>query len=264
MVNSDKGITNFHVSSDIIIDASMAALARGGGKMWNKDGNEEDAVCVIPDRTYARFYDAIVEDMQANGAIDPTTFGSVPNVGLMAQKAQEYGSHDKTFQMSEAGKVIVEDENGNALLEQTVAEGDIFRMCQTKDAPIRDWVKLAVNRSRLSNTPAIFWLDKDRSHDAELLKKVNVYLEEHDTEGLDIRIMDLKDAVAETLRRAREGKDTISVSGNVLRDYITDMFPILELGTSAKMLSIVPLMNGGGSIRNWCRRFGTEARSAVC
>ena len=246
MVNSDKGITNFHVSSDVIIDASMAALARGGGKMWNKDGNEEDAVCVIPDRTYARFYDAIVEDMQANGAIDPTTFGSVPNVGLMAQKAQEYGSHDKTFQMSEAGRVVVEDQNGNTLLEQSVAEGDIFRMCQTKDAPIRDWVKLAVNRSRLSNTPAIFWLDKDRSHDAELLKKVNVYLEEHDTEGLDIRIMDLKDAVAETLRRAREGKDTISVSGNVLRDYITDMFPILELGTSAKMLSIVPLMNGGG------------------
>ncbi len=246
MVNSDKGITNFHVSSDIIIDASMAALVRNGGIMWNKDGDEEDTVCIIPDRTYAVFYEAIIEDMKQNGAIDPTSFGSVPNVGLMAQKAEEYGSHDKTFQMSEAGTVKVEDEHGNILLEQKVQEGDIFRMSQTKDDPIKDWVKLAVNRARLSETPAIFWLDKERAHDREIIKKVEEYLNEHDTEGLDIRIMNVKDAVLETLKRAREGKDTIAVSGNVLRDYITDMFPILELGTSAKMLSIVPLMNGGG------------------
>ncbi len=246
MVNSDKGITNFHVSSDVIVDASMAALVRGGGKMWNKQGNEEDAVCMIPDRTYAGFYAAIIDDVKKNGAIDPKTFGSVPNVGLMAQKAEEYGSHDKTFQISGDGTVKVEDENGKVLLEQSVGRGDIFRMCQTKDAPIRDWVKLAVNRARLSDTPAIFWLDKDRAHDAQIIKKVEEYLKDHDLTGLDIRIMDLKDAVLETLKRAREGKDTISVSGNVLRDYLTDMFPILELGTSAKMLSIVPLMNGGG------------------
>src|SRR5688572_16389401 len=246
MVNSDNGITNFHVSSDVIIDASMAALVRGGGKMWNKDGKEEDTVCIIPDRTYAGFYDAVIEDMKKNGAIEPTTFGSVPNVGLMAQKAEEYGSHDKTFQLSDVGTVRVEDENGNVLLEQNVQPGDIFRMCQTKDAAIRDWVKLAVNRARLSTTPAIFWLDKGRAHDSQIIKKVEKYLAEHDTTGLDIRIMDVKDAMTETLKRAREGKDTISVSGNVLRDYLTDMFPILELGTSAKMLSIVPLMNGGG------------------
>ncbi len=246
MVNSDKGITNFHVSSDVIVDASMASLVRGGGKMWNADGNEEDTVCMIPDRTYAGFYAAIIDDMKQNGAIDPKTFGSVPNVGLMAQKAEEYGSHDKTFQMSAEGTVKVEDENGNVLLEQSVQNGDIFRACQTKDAPIRDWVKLAVTRARLSTTPAIFWLDKDRAHDAQIIKKVEEYLKDHDLTGLDIRIMDVKDAVAETLKRAREGKDTISVSGNVLRDYLTDMFPILELGTSAKMLSIVPLMNGGG------------------
>ncbi len=246
MVNSDKGITNFHVSSDVIVDASMASLVRGGGKMWNKDGKEEDTVCMIPDRTYAGFYDAIIQDMKQNGAIDPRTFGSVPNVGLMAQKAEEYGSHDKTFQISGEGSVKVEDENGNVLLEQKVQNGDIFRACQTKDAPIRDWVKLAVNRARLSDTPAIFWLDKDRAHDSQIIKKVEEYLKDHDLTGLDIRIMDLKDAVLETLKRAREGKDTISVSGNVLRDYLTDMFPILELGTSAKMLSIVPLMNGGG------------------
>jgi isocitrate dehydrogenase len=246
MVNSDKGITNFHVSSDVIVDASMAALVRGGGIMWNKDSEEEDTVCIIPDRTYAGFYDAIIQDMKQNGAVDPKTFGSVPNVGLMAQKAEEYGSHDKTFQISGEGTVKVEDENGNVLLEQKVENGDIFRMCQTKDDPIKDWVKLAVNRARLSDTPAIFWLDKDRAHDAQIIKKVERYLQDHDTEGLDIRIMDVKDAVLETLKRAREGKDTISVSGNVLRDYITDMFPILELGTSAKMLSIVPLMNGGG------------------
>ncbi|HEX8637644.1 MAG TPA: NADP-dependent isocitrate dehydrogenase [Pyrinomonadaceae bacterium] len=246
MVNSDKGITNFHVSSDVIIDASMAALVRGGGKMWNKDGKEEDTVCIIPDRTYAGFYDAIIQDMKRNGAIDPKTFGSVPNVGLMAQKAEEYGSHDKTFQISGEGTVKVEDENGNVLLEQKVQNSDIFRMCQTKDAAIRDWVKLAVNRAKLSDTPAIFWLDKNRAHDREIIKKVEKYLQNYDLTGLDIRIMDVKDAMLETLKRAREGKDTISVSGNVLRDYLTDMFPILELGTSAKMLSIVPLMNGGG------------------
>lgn len=246
MVNSDKGITNFHVSSDVIVDASMAALVRGGGKMWNKDGKEEDTVCIIPDRTYAGFYDAIIQDMKKNGAIDPKTFGSVPNVGLMAQKAEEYGSHDKTFQISEAGTVKVEDENGNILLEQNVQNGDIFRACQTKDAPIQDWVKLAVNRAKLSDTPAIFWLDKGRAHDSQIIKKVEKYLADYDLTGLDIRIMDVKDAMTETLKRAREGKDTISVSGNVLRDYLTDMFPILELGTSAKMLSIVPLMNGGG------------------
>ena len=246
MVNSDKGITNFHVSSDVIVDASMAALVRGGGKMWNTEGTEEDTVCMIPDRTYAGFYDAIIDDMKKNGAIDPKTFGSVPNVGLMAQKAEEYGSHDKTFQISGAGTVKVEDENGNVLLEQKVQNGDIFRMCQTKDAPIQDWVKLAVNRAKLSDTPAIFWLDKGRAHDSQIIKKVEKYLQDHDTNGLDIRIMDVKDAMLETLKRAREGKDTISVSGNVLRDYLTDMFPILELGTSAKMLSIVPLMNGGG------------------
>ncbi|HEY0462186.1 MAG TPA: NADP-dependent isocitrate dehydrogenase, partial [Pyrinomonadaceae bacterium] len=246
MVNSDKGITNFHVSSDVIVDASMAALVRGGGKMWNKDGKEEDTVCIIPDRTYAGFYDAIIQDMKRSGAIDPKTFGSVPNVGLMAQKAEEYGSHDKTFQISGEGTVKVEDENGNVLLSQPVQTGDIFRMCQTKDAPIQDWVKLAVNRAKLSDTPAIFWLDKDRAHDAQIIKKVEKYLQNYDLTGLDIRIMDVEDAMLETLKRARTGKDTISVSGNVLRDYLTDMFPILELGTSAKMLSIVPLMNGGG------------------
>jgi isocitrate dehydrogenase len=246
MVNSDKGITNFHVSSDVIVDASMAALVRGGGKMWNSDGKEEDTLCMIPDRTYAGFYDAVIQDMKANGAIDPRTFGSVPNVGLMAKQAEEYGSHDKTFQISGEGTVKVEDENGNVLLEQSVQNGDIFRMCQAKDAPVQDWVKLAVNRARLSETPAIFWLDKNRAHDSEIIKKVETYLADHDTTGLDIRIMDLPDATLETLKRARAGKDTISVTGNVLRDYLTDMFPILELGTSAKMLSIVPLMSGGG------------------
>ncbi|WP_304344854.1 NADP-dependent isocitrate dehydrogenase [Chryseobacterium koreense] len=246
MVNSDQGITNFHVSSDVIVDASMAALVRGGGKMWNKEGKEEDTVCIIPDRTYAGFYEAVVDDMKKNGAIDPRTFGSVPNVGLMAQKAEEYGSHDKTFQLSAEGTVKVENENGETLLQQKVEKDDIFRMCQVKDAPIQDWVKLAVNRAKLSDTPAIFWLDKGRAHDAQIIKKVEKYLKDYDLTGLDIRIMDVKDATLETLKRAREGKDTISVSGNVLRDYLTDMFPILELGTSAKMLSIVPLMNGGG------------------
>jgi isocitrate dehydrogenase len=246
MVNSDKGITNFHVPSDVIVDASMAALARSGGKMWNTEGKEEDTICIIPDRSYAGFYQAVIDDMIKNGALDPKTMGSVPNVGLMAQKAEEYGSHDKTFQLNSNGVVKVEDENGNVLLQQKVEAGDIFRMCQTKDAPIQDWVKLAVNRARLSDTPAIFWLDKDRAHDQQIIQKVTTYLNEYDTNGLDIRIMDVKDAMTETLKRIREGKDTISVSGNVLRDYLTDLFPILELGTSAKMLSIVPLMNGGG------------------
>ncbi|MBQ0152071.1 MAG: NADP-dependent isocitrate dehydrogenase [Chryseobacterium sp.] len=246
MVNSDKGITNFHVPSDIIVDASMAALVRGGGKMWNKEGNEEDTICIIPDRSYAGFYQSVINDMKANGALDPTTMGSVPNVGLMAQKAEEYGSHDKTFQMTADGTVEVQDEAGNVLLSQKVEASDIFRMCQTKDAPIQDWVKLAVNRARLSDTPAIFWLDQARAHDREIIKKVEKYLADYDTTGLDIRILDVMDAMTETLKRAREGKDTISVSGNVLRDYLTDLFPILELGTSAKMLSIVPLMNGGG------------------
>ncbi|MCO7353965.1 NADP-dependent isocitrate dehydrogenase [Riemerella anatipestifer] len=246
MVNSDKGITNFHVPSDVIVDASMAALVRGGGKMWNKDGQEEDTLAIIPDRSYAGFYQAVIDDMKANGKLDPTTMGSVPNVGLMAKKAEEYGSHDKTFQMEAEGTVKVLNENNEVLLEQKVEMGDIFRMCQTKDAPIQDWVKLAVNRSRLSDTPAIFWLDKGRAHDREVIKKVEQYLKNYDTQGLDIKILDVKDAMSETLKRAREGKDTISVSGNVLRDYLTDLFPILELGTSAKMLSIVPLMNGGG------------------
>lgn len=246
MVNSDQGITNFHVPSDVIVDASMAALVRSGGKMWDKDGQQEDTIAIIPDRTYAGFYAAIIEDMKKNGAIDPSSFGSVPNVGLMAQKAEEYGSHDKTFQVKSDGVVKVEDENGHVLLEQKVEADDIFRMCQVKDAPIQDWVKLAVNRARLSDTPAIFWLDKDRAHDAQVIKKVEKYLLNHDLSGLDIRIMGVKEAMLETLKRARQGKDTISVSGNVLRDYLTDMFPILELGTSAKMLSIVPLMNGGG------------------
>lgn len=246
MVNSDKGITNFHVSSDIIVDASMAALARNGGKMWNTEGKEEDTITVIPDRSYAGFYSAVIDDMKKYGALDPRTMGSVPNVGLMAQKAEEYGSHDKTFQLAAAGTVKVENENGTTLLSQKVESGDIFRMCQTKDAPIQDWVKLAVNRARLSDTPALFWLDKGRAHDREIIKKVEKYLKNYDTTGLDIRILDVKDAMKETLKRIREGKDTISVSGNVLRDYLTDLFPILELGTSAKMLSIVPLMNGGG------------------
>lgn len=246
MVNSDKGITNFHVPSDIIVDASMAALIRNGGKMWDKAGAEEDTVAIIPDRSYAGFYQAAIDDMKKNGALDPKTMGSVPNVGLMAQKAEEYGSHDKTFQAEADGTIKVLDENGNTLLEQKVEKFDIFRMCQTKDAPIQDWVKLAVNRARLSDTPAIFWLDKARAHDREMIKKVEKYLADHDTTGLDIKILDVKDAMTETLERAREGKDTISVSGNVLRDYLTDLFPILELGTSAKMLSIVPLMNGGG------------------
>lgn len=246
MVNSDKGITNFHVSSDVIVDASMAALIRGGGKMWNAEGKEEDTVAMIPDRCYAGFYQAAIEDMKKNGPLDPRTMGSVPNVGLMAQKAEEYGSHDKTFQLSADGTVKVSDADGNVFMEQPVQAGDVFRMCQAKDAPIQDWVKLAVNRARLSDTPAVFWLDDKRAHDREMIKKVEKYLKDYDTTGLDIRIMNIEDAMTFTLERIRKGLDTISVSGNVLRDYLTDLFPILELGTSAKMLSIVPLMNGGG------------------
>ncbi|WP_460122876.1 NADP-dependent isocitrate dehydrogenase [Pseudomonas sp. S2_C03] len=246
MVNSDKGITNLHVPSDVIVDASMPAMIRDSGKMWGTDGQLHDTKAVIPDRCYATIYQAVIEDCKANGAFDPTTMGSVPNVGLMAKKAEEYGSHDKTFQIKSNGVVRVTDSNGTLLLEQSVEAGDIFRMCQTKDAPIQDWVKLAVNRARASSTPAIFWLDPMRAHDGVVIEKVQAYLKDHDTAGLDIQIMAPVDAMKYTLQRTREGKDTISVTGNVLRDYLTDLFPIMELGTSAKMLSIVPLMNGGG------------------
>ncbi|EJM11961.1 isocitrate dehydrogenase, NADP-dependent, monomeric type, partial [Pseudomonas sp. GM18] len=246
MVNSDKGITNLHVPSDVIVDASMPAMIRDSGKMWGTDGQLHDTKAVIPDRCYATIYQAVIEDCKANGAFDPTTMGSVPNVGLMAKKAEEYGSHDKTFQIKANGVVRVTDSKGTLLLEQSVESGDIFRMCQTKDAPIQDWVKLAVNRARASSTPAIFWLDPMRAHDGVVIEKVQAYLKDHDTSGLDIRIMSPVEAMKFTLERTREGKDTISVTGNVLRDYLTDLFPIMELGTSAKMLSIVPLMNGGG------------------
>lgn len=246
MVNSDKGITNLHVPSDVIVDASMPAMIRDSGKMWGTDGQLHDTKAVIPDRCYATIYQAVIEDCKQHGAFDPTTMGSVPNVGLMAKKAEEYGSHDKTFQIKVDGVVRVSDNNGRTLLEQKVEAGDIFRMCQTKDAPIQDWVKLAVNRARASSTPAIFWLDPMRAHDGVVIEKVQTYLKDHDTSGLDIRIMSPVDAMKFTLGRTREGKDTISVTGNVLRDYLTDLFPIMELGTSAKMLSIVPLMNGGG------------------
>ncbi|ABA75332.1 NADP-dependent isocitrate dehydrogenase [Pseudomonas fluorescens] len=246
MVNSDKGITNLHVPSDVIVDASMPAMIRDSGKMWGTDGQLHDTKAVIPDRCYATIYQAVIEDCKANGAFDPTTMGSVPNVGLMAKKAEEYGSHDKTFQIKADGVVRVTDSKGTLLMEQAVEAGDIFRMCQTKDAPIQDWVKLAVNRARASATPAIFWLDPMRAHDGVVIEKVQAYLKDHDTAGLDIQIMAPVDAMKYTLQRTREGKDTISVTGNVLRDYLTDLFPIMELGTSAKMLSIVPLMNGGG------------------
>ncbi|QGA50847.1 NADP-dependent isocitrate dehydrogenase [Pseudomonas brassicacearum] len=246
MVNSDKGITNLHVPSDVIVDASMPAMIRDSGKMWGTDGQLHDTKAVIPDRCYATIYQAVIEDCKQHGAFDPTTMGSVPNVGLMAKKAEEYGSHDKTFQIKVDGVVRVSDNNGRTLLEQGVEAGDIFRMCQTKDAPIQDWVKLAVNRARASSTPAIFWLDPMRAHDGVVIEKVQTYLKDYDTAGLDIRIMSPVDAMKFTLARTREGKDTISVTGNVLRDYLTDLFPIMELGTSAKMLSIVPLMNGGG------------------
>ncbi|AKJ99209.1 isocitrate dehydrogenase (NADP(+)) [Pseudomonas brassicacearum] len=246
MVNSDKGITNLHVPSDVIVDASMPAMIRDSGKMWGTDGQLHDTKAVIPDRCYATIYQAVIEDCKQHGAFDPTTMGSVPNVGLMAKKAEEYGSHDKTFQIKVDGVVRVSDSTGRTLLEQNVEAGDIFRMCQTKDAPIQDWVKLAVNRARASNTPAIFWLDPMRAHDGVVIEKVQAYLKDHDTNGLDLRIMSPVEAMKFTLARTREGKDTISVTGNVLRDYLTDLFPIMELGTSAKMLSIVPLMNGGG------------------
>ena len=247
MVNSDKGITNLHVPSDVIIDASMPAMIRNSGKMWNAEGKSQDTKAVIPDSSYAGIYDATIEFCKANGAFDPTTMGTVPNVGLMAQKAEEYGSHDKTFEIKDSGTVSVEDlATGEVLLQHTVETGDIWRMCQVKDAPIQDWVKLAVGRARATNDPAIFWLDEARAHDAELIKKVNSYLKDHDTTGLDLKIMSPIKATTYTLKRIKEGKDTISVSGNVLRDYLTDLFPILEVGTSAKMLSIVPLMNGGG------------------
>ena len=246
MVNSDKGITNLHVPSDVIVDASMPAMIRDSGKMWNAQGKLQDTKAVIPDRSYAGVYEAVIEDCKAHGAFDPATMGSVPNVGLMAQAAEEYGSHDKTFQMSGDGVVKVIDDSGKTLLEQAVQAGDIFRMCQTKDAPVQDWVKLAVSRARLSNTPAVFWLDKHRAHDRQLIVKVERYLKDQDTDGLDIRILDPVAATKFSLDRIRKGQDTISVTGNVLRDYLTDLFPIMELGTSAKMLSIVPLMAGGG------------------
>jgi isocitrate dehydrogenase len=246
MVNSAKGITNLHVPSDVIVDASMPAMLKGGGKMWNADDKEEDTIAMIPDRCYAQSFKAVVDDFKANGKLDVKTIGTVPNVGLMAQKAEEYGSHDKTFQAAANGQIKVIDKAGNTVFTFDVEAGDIFRMCQAKDAPIQDWIKLAVTRARLSNTPAIFWLDENRAHDAQMIKKVKKYLPDHDTTGLDITIMSPVDATKKSLERMRKGLDTISVTGNVLRDYNTDLFPILELGTSAKMLSIVPLMKGGG------------------
>ncbi len=246
MVNSDKGITSLHVPSDVIIDASMPAMIRTSGQMWNATGDQQDTKAVIPDRSYAGIYQATIDFCKANGALDPTTMGSVSNVGLMAQKAEEYGSHDKTFQMETSGSVKIIDTNGNLLLEQSVSAGDIFRMCQVKDLPIQDWVKLAVSRAKATGVPAVFWLDDNRAHDRELIKKVNTYLAEYDTNGLDILIKNPIDATQFSLERIIKGLDTVSVTGNVLRDYLTDLFPILELGTSAKMLSIVPLMNGGG------------------
>nr|WP_299035939.1 NADP-dependent isocitrate dehydrogenase [uncultured Tenacibaculum sp.] len=246
MVNSDKGITNLHVPSDVIIDASMPAMIRTSGQMWNKEGKQQDTKAVIPDSSYAGLYQETIDFCKQNGAFDPTTMGTVPNVGLMAQKAEEYGSHDKTFEIAADGKVEVIDANGTTLLEHTVEAGDIWRMCQTKDAPIQDWVKLAVTRARATGAPAVFWLGEERAHDAEIIKKVEKYLQDHDTTGLEIKILSPVEATKYTLERVKEGKDTISVTGNVLRDYLTDLFPILELGTSAKMLSIVPLMNGGG------------------
>ena len=246
MVDSDKGITNLHVPSDVIIDASMPAMIRNSGQMWNKDNKTEDTKAIIPDSSYASVYSATIDFCKKHGAFNPKTMGTVPNVGLMAQKAEEYGSHDKTFEITDKGTVRVVDSSGEILIKHAVEEGDIWRMCQTKDDPIKDWVKLAVNRAKATNWPAVFWLNENRSHDKELIKKVNKYLQDHDTEGLDLRVLSPYDATIFTLNRVKEGKDTISVSGNVLRDYLTDLFPILELGTSAKMLSIVPLMNGGG------------------
>ncbi|MGV9852349.1 NADP-dependent isocitrate dehydrogenase [Streptomyces sp. NPDC003442] len=246
MVDSDRGITNLHVPSDVIVDASMPAMIRTSGHMWGPDGEEHDTLAVIPDSSYAGIYQAVIDDCRAHGAFDPATMGSVPNVGLMAQKAEEYGSHDKTFEIPTTGTVRVLDGAGNAVIEQVVGAGDIFRMCQTKDVPIQDWVKLAVTRARATGDPAVFWLDEGRAHDANLIEKVKAYLPEHDTEGLDIRILAPVEAIKLSLERIRRGENTISVTGNVLRDYLTDLFPILELGTSAKMLSVVPLINGGG------------------
>jgi isocitrate dehydrogenase len=246
MVNSDKGITNLHVPSDVIVDASMPAMIRGGGKMWNAQGQEQDTLAVIPDSSYAGIYQAAIDFCRQNGALDPKSMGSVPNVGLMAQAAEEYGSHNKTFEIPADGTVRVTDSAGTVLFEHTVEEGDIWRACQTKDAPVQDWVKLAVNRARASNTPAVFWLDQNRAHDAQIIAKVEKYLQNHDLTGLDLRIMPPAAACSFSLERIVQGLDTISVTGNVLRDYNTDLFPILEVGTSAKMLSIVPLMNGGG------------------
>ncbi|MFY8297242.1 NADP-dependent isocitrate dehydrogenase [Pseudoalteromonas sp. SS15] len=246
MVDSDRGITNLHVPSDVIIDASMPAAIRTSGQMWNAEGKQQDTSFVIPDRCYSGVYQATIDFCKKNGAFDPRTMGTIPNVGLMAQKAEEYGSHDKTFEAASAGTICVVDTDGNVLLQHDVAQGDIWRMCQVKDAPIKDWVKLAVNRARATNTPAVFWLDENRAHDAQLIKKVNTYLADHDTAGLEILIKAPVEATEYSLARMKDGQDTISVTGNVLRDYLTDLFPILELGTSAKMLSIVPLMNGGG------------------
>ncbi|UMB54270.1 NADP-dependent isocitrate dehydrogenase [Lutibacter sp. A64] len=246
MVNSDKGITNLHVPSDVIIDASMPAMIRTSGQMWNAEGKQQDTKAVIPDSSYASIYDATINFCKENGAFDPTTMGTVPNVGLMAQKAEEYGSHDKTFEIKSNGTVRVVDAEGTLLMEHTVEAGDIWRMCQVKDAPVQDWIKLAVNRAKATNTPAIFWLDKNRAHDAQIIEKVNTYLPNYDTTGLDIQILPPYEATLFTLKRLKAGLDTISVTGNVLRDFLTDLFPILEVGTSAKMLSIVPLMNGGG------------------
>ncbi|HHE55670.1 MAG TPA: NADP-dependent isocitrate dehydrogenase, partial [Caldithrix abyssi] len=246
MVDSDKGITNLHVPNNVIIDASMPVVIRDGGKMWNKNGELQDTLAMIPDRSYATIYQVIIDDCKRNGQFDPATMGNVSNVGLMAKKAEEYGSHDKTFEAQDDGLIRCVDETGNVILDQNVEKGDIFRMCQTKDIAIKDWVKLAVKRARATGNPAIFWLDDRRAHDAQLIKKAEMYLKEHDTSGLDIRIMRPDDAMQFTLERVRKGLDTISVTGNVLRDYLTDLFPILELGTSARMLSIVPLLKGGG------------------
>jgi isocitrate dehydrogenase len=247
MVDSDRGITNLHVPSDVIVDASMPAMIRTSGQMWNKDGEQQDTKAVIPDSSYAGVYQAVIEDCKAHGAFDPSTMGTVPNVGLMAQKAEEYGSHDKTFEASAPGTIrVVDNDSGEVLMEHAVSTGDIFRMCQTKDEPIRDWVRLAVERARATGAHAVFWLDADRAHDAQLIAKVRTYLEDHDTDGLTIAVLAPVEATRYTIDRIRKGEDTISVTGNVLRDYLTDLFPILELGTSAKMLSIVPLLGGGG------------------
>lgn len=263
MVDSDKGITNLHVPSDVIVDASMPAMIRTSGHMWGPDGAEADTLAVLPDSSYAGVYQVVVDDCRAHGAYDPSTMGSVPNVGLMAQKAEEYGSHDKTFEIATAGTVRLVDASGTTVLEQEVAAGDIFRACQTKDAPIQDWVKLAVTRARATGVPAVFWLDEGRAHDAQLIAKVKTYLADHDTDGLTIEILSPVKATAYSLERIRRGEDTISVTGNVLRDYLTDLFPILELGTSAKMLSVVPLMNGGGLFETGAAWLRPQARPAA-